>query len=61
MLLLSLVFVFPLWIYLGAIAIVAASAKDLAANSKLWLMVVLPTMHLCWGAGFWLGLIREAK
>ena len=61
MLVLSLVFVFPLWIYLGAIAIVAASAKDLAANSKLWLMVVLPTMHLCWGAGFWLGLIREAK
>ena len=60
-LLLSLVFVFPLWIYLGAIAIIAASAKDLAANSKLWLMVVLPTMHLCWGAGFWLGLIREAK
>ena len=61
MLLLSLVFVFPLWIYLGAIAIVAAIAKDLAANSKLWLMVVLPTMHLCWGAGFWLGLIRGAK
>ena len=61
MLLLSLVFAFPLWIYLGAIAIVAAIAKDLAANSKLWLMVVLPTMHLCWGAGFWLGLIRGAK
>jgi succinoglycan biosynthesis protein ExoA len=61
MLVLSLVFVFPLWIYLGAIAIVAAGAKDLAANSKLWLMVVLPTMHLSWGAGFWLGLIREAK
>ena len=57
----SLIFVFPLWIYLGAIALVAASAKDLNQRSKLWLMASLPTMHLSWGAGFWLGLIREAK
>jgi succinoglycan biosynthesis protein ExoA len=61
MLVLSLVFVFPLWIYLTAIAVVAIAAKGLGSRSKLWLMVVLPTMHLSWGAGFWLGLIRGAK
>lgn len=57
----SLIFVLPLWIYLGAIAVVAASAKDLDQGSRLWLMAVLPTMHLSWGVGFWLGLIRGAK
>ena len=57
----SLIFVFPLWLYLAAIAAVATTAKDLGSRSKLWLMAVLPTMHLSWGAGFWLGLIREAK
>jgi succinoglycan biosynthesis protein ExoA len=57
----SLIFVFPLWLYLFAIAVVATAAKDLGTRPKLWLMVVLPTMHLSWGAGFWLGLIRGAK
>lgn len=61
LLVLSLLFVFPLWIYLGAIAVVAASAKELNQRSRLWLMAVLPTMHLSWGVGFWLGLISGAK
>ena len=61
LLVLSLVFVFPLWIYLAAIALVAISAKGLTLGSRAWLVAVLPTMHLCWGTGFWLGLIRGAK
>lgn len=61
LLVVSLLFVFPLWIYLGAIAVVAASAKELNQRSRLWLMAVLPTMHLSWGVGFWLGLISGAK
>lgn len=61
LLLLSLVFVFPLWAYLLAVLIIAFTAKGLTAKTKFWLVVVLPTMHLCWGFGFWLGLIRGAK
>jgi succinoglycan biosynthesis protein ExoA len=61
MLVLSLIFIFPLWLYLIAIGVVAITAKGLGSRSKLWLMLVLPTMHISWGAGFWLGLIRGAK
>lgn len=60
-LVLSLIFIFPLWLYLFAIGVVAITAKGLGSGSKRWLMLVLPTMHLSWGAGFWLGLIRGAK
>lgn len=58
LLVLSLLVVFPAWIYLGAIAVVAVSAEKLDAGSKKWLMVVLPTMHISWGLGFWVGLFR---
>jgi glycosyltransferase involved in cell wall biosynthesis len=61
LLVLSLVFVVPFWIYLGVIALAAITAKGVSTGSRLWLMVVLPTMHMAWGAGFWLGLIRGAK
>ena len=61
LLLLSLIFVFPLWIYLAAVCVVALSAKGLDFKAKLWLVAVLPTMHLSWGAGFWLGLVRGAN
>ena len=57
----SLVFVVPLWFYLLAIAVVAATAKGLGTRSQIWLLAVLPTMHISWGLGFWLGLVREAK
>ena len=61
LLVLSLVFVFPLWLYLLAIAVVALTSKAGSLRTKLWLIVVLPTMHLSWGLGFWLGLIQGAK
>ena len=57
----SLIFVFPLWVYLLAIAIAALAANGISGKVKLWLMLVLPTMHLAWGLGFWLGFIRGAK
>lgn len=55
------VFWFPIWIYLLAIGVVALRAKSITINQKLWLMVVLPTMHYGWGAGFWWGLFRGIK
>ena len=54
-------FWFPLWIYLIGIAILAGLAKGITESQKLWLMVVLPTMHYAWGAGFWWGLFRGNK
>ena len=61
LLVLSLIFIFPLWLYLFAIAVVALTSKAGSLRTKLWLIVVLPTMHLSWGLGFWLGLIQGAK
>jgi|AntAceMinimDraft_12_1070368.scaffolds.fasta_scaffold27888_2 glycosyltransferase involved in cell wall biosynthesis len=49
----------PLWIYLFAIAIVAFGISKLSLNSKFWLLAVLPTMHFCWGVGFWVGLLSS--
>lgn len=51
----SLLF-WPLGMYLLGIAIAAFLAKGLSLGSKLWLLVVLPTMHFAWGIGFWKGL-----
>jgi len=61
LLVLGTLFWFPIWIYLIAIAILAGSAKEITERQKLWLMVVLPTMHYAWGTGFWWGLFRGIK
>jgi glycosyltransferase involved in cell wall biosynthesis len=61
LLVLSIPFGLPFFLYLALITVVSASAKNLSQNSKLWLLAVLPTMHLSWGLGFWLGLARGAK
>ncbi|MDG2496984.1 MAG: glycosyltransferase family 2 protein [Aquiluna sp.] len=52
-------FIVPFWLYLGAITVVSFAISPLETRSKLWLMAVLPTMHLCWGVGFWLGLVQD--
>jgi len=39
----------------------AGSVKGITDRQKLWLMVVLPTMHYAWGTGFWWGLFRGNK
>ena len=61
LLVLSTIFWLPLWLYLIAIGFVAVGATELSWRSRLWLMVVLPTMHFSWGLGFWIGLVRGAK
>jgi glycosyltransferase involved in cell wall biosynthesis len=61
LLVLGTLFWFPIWIYLIAIAILAGTAKEITERQKLWLMVVLPTMHYAWGTGFWWGLFRGNK
>lgn len=52
-------FLVPLWIYLGAVVVVSFAISDLELRSKFWLLAVLPTMHFCWGIGFWFGLVRD--
>ena len=52
--------ILPLAGYLGAIALLAVSASGLSLKSRVALCIVLPTMHLSWGWGFWIGLIRGA-
>ena len=53
-------FLVPLWIYLGAVTVVSFAISDLGQKSKLWLLAVLPTMHFCWGVGFWFGLVKDS-
>jgi glycosyltransferase involved in cell wall biosynthesis len=61
LLVLSSLLGFPLWIYLLTIAFYSAGQTSLSWAVRLWLMVVLPTMHFSWGIGFWVGLIRGRK
>lgn len=61
LLVLASLFVWPFGFYLLGIGLVAISAKGLAMRSRLWLMVVLPTMHFAWGLGFWKGLIAPPQ
>jgi succinoglycan biosynthesis protein ExoA len=49
----------PLWIYLFAVALVSFGVSKLDLSSKFWLLAVLPTMHFCWGIGFWVGLLSN--
>lgn len=51
----------PSFGYIAAILATAASAKDCGRRERFWFGIVLPTMHLCWGAGFLRGLVTGAK
>lgn len=55
----SLVYVAPAGYVLGLLAEVAR-ARDLGLRERAWYLAILPTMHLCWGAGFLRGLLRGA-
>ena len=44
-----------------AIAFAAMNASELKPATRLWLIIVLPTMHYAWGLGFWWGLARGAR
>ncbi len=53
--------VMPFAAYLAGVAALAVTAKGLSVKARVALMIALPTIHISWGAGFWLGLIRGAK
>ncbi|MDC0911643.1 glycosyltransferase family 2 protein [Aquiluna sp.] len=61
LLVLSTIFWLPVTLYLLVIAFAAMNAGDLKPATRLWLMIVLPTMHYAWGIGFWWGLARGAR
>lgn len=50
---------FPFGIYMVAIAAVAFSAEGLDTKTRLNLLIALPVMHYCWGAGFIRGLFAK--
>ena len=60
-LVLASLFGLPFTLYLLVIAFAAMNAGELKPATRLWLMIVLPTMHFAWGLGFWWGLARGAK
>jgi len=61
LLVLSTILWLPLTLYFLVIAFAAMNAGDLKPVTRLWLMIVLPTMHYAWGIGFWWGLARGAR
>jgi glycosyltransferase involved in cell wall biosynthesis len=61
LLVLSTILWLPVTLYLLVIAFAAMNASELNSATRLWLMVVLPTMHYAWGIGFWWGLARGAR
>ena len=50
----------PSFGYIAGILATASAAKDCGRRERFWFGIVLPTMHLCWGAGFLRGLITGA-
>ena len=61
LLVLSTLLWLPVTLYLLVIAFAAMNANELKPSTRLWLLIVLPTMHYAWGIGFWWGLARGAK
>jgi len=58
LLVLGSIFWFPAWLYLMAIGFYVVGQTALPWPVRLWLWLVLPTMHYSWGTGFWFGLVR---
>ena len=61
LLVISTVLWLPVTLYLLVIAFAAMNANELRPATRLWLLIVLPTMHYAWGLGFWWGLARGAR
>ena len=53
--------IIPLAAYFGMIFFSAFKAENLTWATRHNLMVVLPTMHYSWGAGFILGFLRQVR
>ena len=52
--------ILPLAGYLAAVAALAVTAANLSLKARVALLIVLPSIHFSWGAGFWFGLLRGA-
>lgn len=52
--------ILPLAGYLAAVAALAVTAANLSIKARVALLVVLPSIHFSWGAGFWFGFLRGA-
>jgi glycosyltransferase involved in cell wall biosynthesis len=59
LLVLATLFGFPFGVYIFAVAVVAFSAEGLDTKTRLNLLIALPVMHYCWGAGFIRGLFAK--
>lgn len=55
----SIVFV-PVAAYAAVVAAFSASRSGASIAERAWILAVVPTMHLAWGAGFIAGLVRGA-
>lgn len=50
----------PSFAYVAGILATVVRTKDCGLRERLWFALVLPTMHLSWGAGFLRGLLTGA-
>ncbi|WP_229730538.1 glycosyltransferase family 2 protein [Microbacterium sorbitolivorans] len=57
---LSLIFL-PIALYALVIAGYSALQKKASLREKIWSLAVVPTMHVAWGAGFIVGVVRGAR
>lgn len=53
--------ILPIALYLLLVLGVSLSAPGLSLSVRAALLVALPVMHLSWGLGFWLGIVKGAK
>lgn len=51
----------PIAAYAGIVALFAAGRRGAGGAERAWILAVVPTMHLAWGAGFLAGVIRGAS
>jgi hypothetical protein len=42
------------------VAALAVTAANLSLKARVALLIVLPSIHFSWGAGFWFGFLRGA-
>jgi len=57
---LGLVFI-PVALYALVVAAYSAAQRGASLQEKAWSLAVIPTMHVAWGAGFILGVLRGAR
>ena len=56
----SLVYV-PVALYAAIVTVFAAARSGATLSERAWILAVVPTMHIAWGAGFLAGVARGAS